>query len=55
MKISAIKLQIYLLDNKAWHILDNIFDKMHKQSYLKYSMEPTFFRFSEFVVYKTDA
>lgn len=33
-KILAIKPQIYLLGNKAWYVVDDTFNKMHKQGCL---------------------
>lgn len=33
-KVSAIKPQIYPLANKAWYVVDDTFDKMHKQGRL---------------------
>lgn len=35
-------------------VVDNTFDEMHKQSRLQYTMDPTSFNFSVFVIYKTD-
>lgn len=54
MKVLAIKLQIYLLGNKARHIIDNTFDEIYKQACLHYITDPTFFSFPVFVIYKTD-
>ena len=53
-KVLTIELRIYSLGNKAWRVIDNTFDKMHKQSRLQYTTDPTPFSFSVFVVYKID-
>ncbi len=54
LKVSAIKPRIYPLGNEACCIIDDTFDKMHKQGRLQYTTEPTPFNFPVFVIYKTD-
>ena len=54
-KVSAIKSKVYLLSNEARRVVDNTFDEMHKQSCLKYIIDPTPFSFLIFVVYKIDS
>lgn len=54
LKVSAIKLQIYPLGNKACCVIDDTFDEMHKQSCLQYTTDPTPFSFPIFVIDKTD-
>lgn len=53
-KVSAIKPRIYPLGNEARRVIDNTFDKMHRQNCLQYTTEPTSFSFPVFVIYKTD-
>ncbi len=53
-KVSAIKPQIYPLDNEARRVVDDTFDEMHKQGRLRYTTDPTSFSFPVFVVFKTD-
>lgn len=54
-KISAIKPKVYLLGNKAWGVIDNSFDKIHKLGRLKYITDPIFFNFPVFIFYKIDS
>ena len=53
-KVSAIKPRVYSLGNNVWGLVDNTFDKMHKQRHLKFITNPTSFSFPVFVVWKSD-
>lgn len=53
-KASSIKPKVYLLGNNNWCIVDDIFDEMHKQGRLEFTMEPTLFSVLVFVVWKAD-
>lgn len=55
LKVSFIKLHIYLLGNEVWQVIDNMFSKIHKQGCLEYTIDPTFFSFLVFIIYKTDS
>lgn len=46
---------MYPLGIKARYLVDKMFDKMYRFSCLKYTTLHTFFSFSVFVVYKTNA
>lgn len=54
-KVSAIKLRVYPLENKACQLIDETFDKMHHFGHLKFISEHTPFSFLKFVVWKIDA
>lgn len=54
-KVSSIKPKVYLLGNNNWRIVDDNFDKMHKQGRLEFTTESTPFSFPVFVVWKADA
>lgn len=54
-KVSSIKLRVYPLGNEARHVIDNTFDKMYKQSRLKFTTNLMPFSFLIFVVLKADA
>ncbi len=53
-KVSAIKPRIYPLGNEARRVVNDTFDKMHKQGRLEYTTDSTPFSFPVFVIYKTD-
>lgn len=53
--ISATKPRVYPLGNDAWRLIDDTFDKMHKQGCLKFTTNPTFFSFPVFIVWKSDS
>lgn len=52
--VSAIKPRIYPLGNEARWVINETFDKMHKQGRLEYTTDLIPFSFSVFVIYKTD-
>ncbi len=54
-KVSSIKPQIYLLGNEVRQVVDDTFDEIHRQGHLEYTTDPTFFRFSVFIIHKTDS
>lgn len=54
-KVSSIKPKVYPLGNEARHVIDDKFDKMHKQGCLKFTIDPMPFSFPVFVVWKADA
>ncbi len=51
LKFTAFKPRIYPLANEAWRVVDNMFNKMHKQGHLEYTLDPTPFSFPVFVIY----
>lgn len=54
-KVSAIKSRVYSFGNDSCRVVDEIFDQMHRQHWLKITTNPTSFSFSVFVVWKPDA
>lgn len=48
-------MQIYLLSNKAQYMVDDTFNKIHKQSHLEYTIDLTLLSFLVFVIYKTNS
>ena len=42
------------MGNKAWHIVYDMFDKMHKQDHLEYTIGLTLFSLPVFIIYKTN-
>ena len=54
-KVSAIKLRVYSLGNKACQLINKTFDKMHCLGRLKFTSGHTPFSFPVFVVWKLDA
>lgn len=54
-KVSTIKPQIYPLGKKARRVVDDTFDKLHKQGHLEYTTDPISFSFAILIIYKTDS
>lgn len=51
-KFSTIKPRVYLLGNNNWQLVDDTFNKIHKQGRLKFTTNPKSFNFSVFVIWK---
>lgn len=54
-KVFSIKPKVYPLGNNSRRLVDNTFDKMHKQRRLKLITDPILFSFPVFIVWKIDA
>lgn len=54
IKVSTIKLRVYLLGIEAKCSVDKTFDKMQRLGRFKYTILYTLFSFSIFIVYKTN-
>lgn len=50
----AIKPRIYPLGNNARQLVDDTFNELHQQGRMKFTSDPTSFRFPVFVVWKSD-
>lgn len=49
-EVSSIKPRVYPVGKNNWRIVDDTFDKMHKQRRLKFTTDPTPFSFLVFIV-----